>query len=69
MPLVKARMGEACKYYAVDKGLAGGVPGAPVTYVGTCHIFYDSIEAFQAGFGPHAQKIMADIPNYTDQST
>ena len=24
MPLVKARMGDACKSYTVDKGLAGG---------------------------------------------
>ena len=68
MPLVKARMGDACKSYTVDKGMAGGVPGAPATYVGMCHIFCDSVEAFQAGFGPHAQEIMADIPNYTDQS-
>src|SRR5881394_2660715 len=68
MPLVKARMGDACKYYTVDKGLAGGAPGAPATYVGMCHIFCDSVEAFQAGFGPHADEIMADIPNYTDLS-
>jgi uncharacterized protein (TIGR02118 family) len=68
MPLVKARLGDACKYYTVDKGLAGGTPGAPATYVGRCHIFCDSIEAFQAGFGPHAQEIMGDIPNYTDQT-
>src|SRR5262249_48831318 len=57
-----------CKYYTVDKGLAGGAPGAPATYVGMCHIFCDSIEAFRAGFGPHAAEIMADIPNYTDQT-
>jgi uncharacterized protein (TIGR02118 family) len=31
-----------------------------------CHIFCESVESFQAGFGPHAQAIMADIPNYTD---
>jgi uncharacterized protein (TIGR02118 family) len=68
MPLVKARMGDACKYYTIDKGLAGGAPGAPATYVGMCHIFCDSLEAFQTGFGPHAKEIMADIPNYTDQS-
>jgi uncharacterized protein (TIGR02118 family) len=68
MPLVKARMDGACKYYTVDKGLAGGAPGAPATYVGMCHIFCDSIEAFQAGFGPHAKEIMADIANYTDQT-
>ena len=68
MPLVKARMGTHCKYYTVDKGLAGGTPGAPAAYIGMCHIFCESIEAFQAGFGPHAQEIMADIPNYTDQT-
>jgi uncharacterized protein (TIGR02118 family) len=26
------------------------------------------VEAFQAGFGPHAQEIMEDISNYTDQT-
>lgn len=68
MPLVKERMGESCKYYTIDKGLAGGAPGAPATYVGMCHIFCDSVETFQAGFGPHAKEIMADIANYTDQT-
>ena len=66
MPLVKARMGDACKYYTVDKGLAGGAPDAPATYIGMCHIFTDSVEAFQKGFGPHAKEIMGDIKNYTD---
>jgi uncharacterized protein (TIGR02118 family) len=66
MPLVKARMGDGCKFYTVDRGLAGGAPGAPATYVASCHIFCDSPEAFQSSFGPHAQEIMADIPNYTD---
>jgi uncharacterized protein (TIGR02118 family) len=68
MPLLKARMGDACKHYTLDKGVAGGTPGAPASYVGMCHIFCDSIEAFQAGFGPHAMEIMADIRNYSDQS-
>ena len=68
MPLVKSRMGAACKYYTVDKGLAGGAPGVPAPYVAMCHIFCDSFEAFQAGFGPHAKDIMADIPNYTDRT-
>lgn len=66
MPLVKARMGDACLYYTVDKGLAGGAPGSPATYVGMCHIFSPSVEAFQAAFGTHAKEILADIPNYTD---
>ena len=66
MPLVKARMGVHCKSYTVDKGLAGGAPGQPATYVAMCHLYCDSVESFQAGFGPHAQEIMADIPNYTN---
>jgi len=66
MPLVKARLGAACLFYTVDKGLAGGAPGAEPTYVAMCHIHADSVESFQAGFGPHAKEILADIPNYTD---
>jgi uncharacterized protein (TIGR02118 family) len=66
MPMVKAKLGAALKSYTVDKGLAGGAPGAPATYVAMCHLFCDSVEAFQAGFGPHAKAIMADVPNYTD---
>ena len=68
MPMLKSRMGESLRFYTVDKGLAGAAPGEPAPYVGMCHLFCDSVEAFQAGFGPHAQEIMADIPNYTDQS-
>jgi uncharacterized protein (TIGR02118 family) len=68
MPLVKARMGDSCKFYTVDRGLAGMAPGQPATYVAMCHIYCDSVEAFGAGFAPHTQEIMDDIPNYTDQA-
>jgi uncharacterized protein (TIGR02118 family) len=67
MPLVKARMGASCLYYTIDRGLAGGAPGTPAPYLAMCHIHCDSVQAFQAGFGPHAREIMADIHNYTDQ--
>jgi uncharacterized protein (TIGR02118 family) len=62
MPLVKSKMGANCKYYTVDKGLAGGSPGAPANYVGMCHIFCDSVEASrrvsaarQRDLGRHSQ--------------
>ena len=66
MPMFKARMGDSCKYYTVDRDLAGGTPGASATYVAMCHLFCDSVDAFQAGMGPHMAEITADIPNYTD---
>jgi len=31
-----------------------------------CHLYFDSVEAFQTAFGPHSETIMGDIPNYTD---
>ncbi len=68
LPLVKSLMGDRCRYYTIDKGLAGGSPDAPATYIGMCHLFCDSVEDFQAGFNPNAEKILGDIPNYTDLS-
>lgn len=68
MPLVKARMGDHCSHYTVDRGLAGGAPGSAPPFIAMCHLYCPSVEAFQAGFGPHAQEILADIPNYTNLS-
>ena len=66
MPMVKEKLGAACTHYTVDRGLAGGAPGAPAPYVGMCHLYFSSVEAFQGAFAPRAQEILGDIPNYTD---
>ena len=66
MPLVKSRMGESCRFYTVDQGLAGGSRDTPPTYIGMSHIFCDSVEAFQQGFGPHTAELMQDLTHFTD---
>jgi uncharacterized protein (TIGR02118 family) len=66
MPMVSGKLGDALKNTAVEQGLGGGEPGAPPTYIAMGHLYFDSVEAFQEAFGPHAGEIMADIPNYTD---
>jgi uncharacterized protein (TIGR02118 family) len=68
LPLIKGRMGAALKYYTIDKGLSGGTPDAPATYVGMCHLLCDSVEAYQSSFGPHAQELLGDIRNFTDRT-
>jgi uncharacterized protein (TIGR02118 family) len=68
MPLIKRRMGAALQYYTVDKGLSGGTPDAPLTYVGMCHLLCDSLETYHASFDPHAQELFGDIRNFTDQT-
>jgi uncharacterized protein (TIGR02118 family) len=59
-------LGTALKGVAVEQGIAGGMPGSPAPYLAIGQLQFDSVEAFQTGFQPHAQKIMADIPNYTN---
>ncbi len=66
IPMLQQKLGTACKRLAVQQGLAGAVPGSRATYIIMFHLYFDSVEAFQTAFGPHAQAIMGDIPNYTD---
>ena len=66
MPMVQKKLGEALKGVAVEQGLGGAEPGSPATYVAMCHLLFDSVDAFQGTFGPHAKAIMGDMPNYTD---
>jgi uncharacterized protein (TIGR02118 family) len=67
MPMVKNLMGDYCKSYAVDRAIANGSPESNAPYIAMGHLFCESVDAFQAGFGPHSEEIMADIPNYTNQ--
>jgi len=50
----------------VDKGLAGGGPGAPAPYVCIGHVYFNSVDGFQKGMTTHGKEIMGDIPNYTN---
>ena len=66
MPLVKAKLGDACEYYTVEKGLAGGAPGDPPEYVAMCSFICGSLEGYAAAMQTHAAEIVGDIANYTD---
>jgi uncharacterized protein (TIGR02118 family) len=66
IPMVQQKLGAVCKRTDVEQGLAGIVPGSQPTYIAMCHLYFDSVEAFQNAFGPHAKTIMGDMPNYTD---
>jgi uncharacterized protein (TIGR02118 family) len=66
IPMVQRLTGAALKGVSVEHGVCGEEPGSPPPYVALGHLLFDSVEAFQASFGPHAQEIMADIPKYTN---
>jgi uncharacterized protein (TIGR02118 family) len=65
MPMVQKKV-STCKGIAAEQGVGGGAPGSSPTYIAIGHLLFDSVEAFQSGFGPVAPEIMADIPNYTN---
>ena len=66
MPMVRDKCGPTCRGIAAESGVAGGDPGAAAPYIAIGHLTFDSVEAFQKAFGPHASAIMADVPNYTN---
>ena len=66
MPMVRQKLRAACKGAAVEQGIAGATPGSQPGFIAIGHIYFESVEAFRAAFTPHAEAIMADIPNYTD---
>ena len=66
MPMVRQKLGAACKSVAVEQGLGGAAPGSPPAFAAMGHLYFDSVAEFQAAFAPHAAQIMADIPNYTN---
>ena len=66
IPMVREKLGPACKNVAVEHGIAGATPGSRPGFIAMGHLYFDSVEAFQKAFGPHADAIMGDIRNYTD---
>lgn len=66
VPMVKSLLGDSLKVISIDKGIAGGAPDSPVPYLAMFHMYFETITAFQNSFGPYAEKITNDVPNYTN---
>ena len=65
MAIVRECLGDACKGIGAELGLAGGAPGSAAPYVAAGHLLFDSVEAFQSAFAPHAERILGDLANFT----
>ncbi len=66
IPMLEEKLGAALKGVSMEQGMGGPEPGSRAIYTVMIHLLFDSVEAFQGAFGPHAEAIMGDIPNYTD---
>jgi uncharacterized protein (TIGR02118 family) len=68
IPMVKDLLGARCKNVMVEQGIAGGTPGSQPAYTIMGHLFFDSVEDFMSAFGPNAEVIVGDVPNFSSVS-
>jgi uncharacterized protein (TIGR02118 family) len=66
IPMVRRLLGSAVKGVSVEHGISSEEPGSPAPYIATGHLLFDSVQAFQTSFAPHAQEITEDIQKYTN---
>ena len=66
MPMVAELFGDSLKFYRIDKGISGRTPDDPIPYLAIGTFYFDQLSAYQNSFGPNAEKILSDIPNYTN---
>ena len=66
VPMVRRLLGDSCTNASVDAGIAGEAPGSKAPFFAIGHLYFNKVEDFISSFGPHANAIMNDIPNYTN---
>ena len=66
VPMVGSLLGDAVIGASVEKGLGGGDPNQKATYIAMGNLYFTSVESFENSFGPNAEKIMGDLPNFTN---
>lgn len=59
-------LGDAIKGATIEAGLGGAAPGSTAPFMATGNLYFENLEAFQSSFGPNAEAIMGDVPNYTN---
>lgn len=62
LPLVRELLGDAVLDISADKGIGGEND----TYVAMGHMIFESMESFQQAFAQAAEKVRADIPEFTN---
>lgn len=66
MPMVAELLGDSLQGYSIDQGLSGRSPEEPVPYLAVGYLHFHQLSDYQNSFGPVAEKILSDIPNYTN---
>ena len=66
MPMVASLYGSSMKHMSIDKGIAGRTPDDKMPYLAVGYFYFEKLSDFREAFAPNAEKILSDIPNYTN---
>ena len=66
IPMLREKLGAACKAIVIDRGVRGGAPNIPAPFLIIANLMFDSLESFQAVYRPNAQAIMGDVVNFSN---
>jgi uncharacterized protein (TIGR02118 family) len=64
--LLSELLGDAVVSSDINMGLIGGSPNEAAPFVVISNLSFKSLESFQQSFALHAEKILADLPNFTN---
>jgi uncharacterized protein (TIGR02118 family) len=66
--LLRDLLGDTILSSDINFGIAGASPEQPAPYAVIANLTFESLESFHKSFGTNAEKILADLPNFTNVS-
>ena len=52
--------------YQIDEGISGRTAEEAAPFMAIGYLYFENVSDYQSAFGPNAEKILSDIPNYTN---
>lgn len=66
LPMVSELLGDSLLGYTVEKGIGSAAPGSEAPFAAIGSIYFHTVDDFANSFGPNADQIMGDLPNFTN---
>lgn len=66
MPMLSDLFGDVLMNYEIDSGISGRTPEDTIPFLAIGYLYFDTVSDYRNAFGPHADTILSDIPNYTN---
>ncbi len=66
IPKISGLLGDTLKGVTVEKGLSGVAPGSPSPYAVIGNLYFSSLEEFGKAFELITDKIIGDVPKFTN---